>query len=488
MARRLQALCLTLVLLLTLSIQSVFAEEGDGLYDEWGNELWSEEGTSNEEAPSEETEEVVFPDVQPGKWFYDDVMTLYEAGVIDGYTDGLFHPDSAVTTGQALKMILLAAGYGEPERVASHWARGYLNLALDEEILVRGEITDLDVTISRALVAKIAARALKLERQSEEDHFTDTSDDSVQALYEAGIITGYKDGTYLPNRTLTRAELSAIVRRIYDYREAADSGDSGTTDNSDIQLRTTEKCIQMLKDLEGFQEKPYWDYQQYSIGYGSACKEGDYPDGITREEADRLLRTYLQGFEKDLDAFLDQNSIRLSDNQYDALICFTYNLGSSWMRGTKLSKLLASGNYTENEFASAYGVWCHVGTDAQIHKGLISRRVRELRMFFDNDYTNPTSNTFYYVIYTTDKGKLETDVGLYRAGTRYDPLFSVSADGDRFLGWFTDDGTELTKDDIASENLTVTASWENGSGDTGDAGDSGSWDDSWDDGWSSRWE
>ena len=461
MAHRLQTLFLTLLLILGLTVFPVFAEEDDGSWDGWNDNGWYDD------LPEEETEpdEVIFPDVQPGSWYYKDVMALYDARVIDGFKDGTFQPESTVTTGQALKMILLAAGYGEPERVASHWARGYLNLALDEGILERGEITDLDVTIRRSLVAKIAANALGLERQSQENHFVDTTDDYTQALYEAGIVNGYKDGTYLPDRTLTRAELSAIVRRIYDYREAQNSGSD--SDNSDITLRTTEKCIEMLKALEGFQEKPYWDYQQYSIGYGSACKADEYPDGITREEADRLLRKYIQAFEKDLDAFLDKNGVRLTDNQYDALICFTYNLGSGWMRNTKLSNLLVSGKYTENEFASAYGVWCHVGTDAQIHKGLINRRVRELKMFFDNDYTNSASDTFYYVIFTTEKGSLQTDVGLYRAGTSYDPMLPAELDGDRFLGWFTEDGIELTADDVARENLTVTARWESDEEDTG---------------------
>ena len=116
-------------------------------------------------------------------------MALYDARVIDGFKDGTFQPESTVTTGQALKMILLAAGYGEPERVASHWARGYLNLALDEGILERGEITDLDVTILRSLVAKIAAKALHLERQSAENYFVDTTDDSHRRSTRPGSST-----------------------------------------------------------------------------------------------------------------------------------------------------------------------------------------------------------------------------------------------------------------------------------------------------------
>ena len=422
MAHRLQTLFLTLLLILGLTVFPVFAEEDDGSWDGWNDNGWYDD------IPEEETEpdEVIFPDVQPGSWYYKDVMALYDARVIDGFKDGRY-----------------------------------------------GEITDLDVTILRSLVAKIAAKALHLERQSAENFFVDTTDDFTQALYEAGIINGYKDGTYLPGRTLTRAELSAIVHRIYTYREDQNTNDEPSDENSDIQLRTTEKCVSLIKELEGFQEKPYWDYQQYSIGYGSACKEGEYPNGISREEADRLLRKYLQGFEKDLDAFLEKNNLRLSDNQYDALICFSYNLGSSWMKNTKLANLLIRGDYTENEFASAYGVWCHVGTDAQIHKGLITRRIRELQMFFDNDYTGSAANTFYYVIYTTDRGELETDVGLYRAGSYYDPLFSAECEGDTFLGWFTEDGVALTERDVAAGNVTVSAAWQSDYG-------GGFWDESGD--------
>ena len=140
MAHRLQTLFLTLLLILGLTVFPVFAEEDDGSWDGWNDNGWYDD------LPEEETEpdEVIFPDVQPGSWYYKDVMALYDARVINGFKDGTFQPESTVTTGQALKMILLAAGYGEPERVASHWARGYLNLALDEGILERGEITDLE--------------------------------------------------------------------------------------------------------------------------------------------------------------------------------------------------------------------------------------------------------------------------------------------------------------------------------------------------------
>ena len=158
----------------------------------------------------------VFSDIPADAWYYEEVQDLYANSIINGYPDGTFRPKKTVTTGEALKMIMLACGYEEPEPVASHWARGYLNKALEDGLLVRGEITDLDVPISRELVCNVTAKALGLSRLSEEMPFTDTTSTYVLSLYDYGIIEGYGDNTFLPQKSLNRAELSAIVWRIND--------------------------------------------------------------------------------------------------------------------------------------------------------------------------------------------------------------------------------------------------------------------------------
>ena len=212
------------------------------------------------------TEAQRFSDVAATDWYYSVVMQLVEAGTIDGFPDGTFRPKNTVTTGQALKMILLAAGYPEPERAASHWARGYLDFAIEQGFVTRfKEITDLDVPISRALVAQIAAKAMGLTRpETVEISFTDTDDDNVLALAAAGIVDGYKDGTFLPSKSLTRAELAAITARITNYLAPAtpDSGDTDLDDNTPITLRTTESGVAFIKAREGFRATAYWDYSQ----------------------------------------------------------------------------------------------------------------------------------------------------------------------------------------------------------------------------------
>lgn len=158
----------------------------------------------------------IFPDLSKSAWYYGYVNSLYNKGVINGYEDSTFRPERTVTTGEALKMILLAAGYWDPNPVTAHWASGYHYLALDEEIIESGDIVDLDVPVTREIMAKIAANALDIERLYDGPAYQDTDNKYACALADWGITEGYEDGTFRPNRSLTRAELSAIVHRIND--------------------------------------------------------------------------------------------------------------------------------------------------------------------------------------------------------------------------------------------------------------------------------
>lgn len=406
--------------------------------------------------------DISFSDVPESSWFYEDVMTLSESGVVSGYPDGTYRPTKKVTTGESLKMILLAAGYPEPERAESHWARGYLNFAIDQGFLVRyQDITDLDVNMTRGLLAKLAANALGLSDPGTYGTFTDTDSVYVEALYAAGIVGGYPDGTYRPDASVSRAEIAAIVNRIYQSFEPVVPTDPDQ-DPTEITLRTTEQMIDFIKQKEGFRERAYWDYAQYSIGYGSACTKDEYPNGITEAQADILLREMLQGFEKKLDKFLQENYITLRDNQYDALISLTYNIGSGWMKESALATLLKNGTYSNNELASAIGIWCHVKSNGvtSIHDGLVARRISEINVFLYGDYSGKATGFYSVRFEQTEKGDRARDIAFYEAGSAYDPAFeATSDDGEIFLGWYTEDGTLLT-DLRATQDLTVTARWQ----------------------------
>ena len=143
---------------------------------------------------------------------------------------------------------------------------------------------------------------------------------------------------------------------------------------------------------------------------------------------------------------------------------FTYNNGDYWMREknqSRLAALLISGRYSVNEFASAFGIWCHVTSSSgtEIHNGLIERRLKELKLFFYGDYDGRNTTGFSYVIFRTEKGSLDVDVAVYETGSYYDPMFEASCDDDEFFGWVTENGVVIDENTRVEENLTLTALW-----------------------------
>ncbi len=159
-----------------------------------------------------------FTDISTSTWCYKYVTELASANVISGYSNGTFQEKNTITYGAALKLIMLAAGYGEqaPTVKGSPFS-GYLAKAKAAG-LVSGN-PKLNGPITRLQIAQIAAKALKLSTTGlpSKKPFTDTNDVYVQALNAAGIIEGYfSNGTsnYKPNNTLTRGQVSAIVWRM----------------------------------------------------------------------------------------------------------------------------------------------------------------------------------------------------------------------------------------------------------------------------------
>ena len=165
-----------------------------------------------------------FKDITAATWCYKYVMELADASVIDGYADGGFRPDSTITYGAALKLIMKAAGYpDQAPTVPGSTFSGYLAKAQADGLVTRNNVA-LNGPITRLQVAQLAAGALKLDinNLSSVKPFTDTSDVYVQALNAAGIVEGYFNNgtsTFRPSNTLTRGQVSAIVWRMQNYRK-----------------------------------------------------------------------------------------------------------------------------------------------------------------------------------------------------------------------------------------------------------------------------
>ena len=95
------------------------------------------------------------------------------------------------------------------------------------------------------------------------------------------------------------------------------------TTNYDI----SDDGIGFIADYESFYAEPYrgLDSQNQTIGYGHVIVSGENFESLTEEEAKALLK-------KDLNSFVDLVNtmilgLSLSQNQFDALVSFSYNCG-----------------------------------------------------------------------------------------------------------------------------------------------------------------
>lgn len=148
---------------------------------------------------------------------------------------------------------------------------------------------------------------------------------------------------------------------------------------------------EMVKHFEGFSKYPYWDYAQYSIGYGTRCpwdKLEEYlRDGIPEEEALALLEHYLSLSVSSVDAWLAEQQLPTTTYQRDALASLTYNIGSGWMTDNTYAyfrSVITDAEATELELVQAFAVISKAGGETLY--GLVERRICEAHLFLHGEY------------------------------------------------------------------------------------------------------
>lgn len=262
---------------------------------------------------------------------------------------------------------------------------------------------------------------------------------------------------------------------------ADDSGDY-------IDMTTSQAMIDIIKDYEGFSAYPYRDNSQWTVGYGTCCgvkQDGsdippDILDGITPEEGEAMLKEYLAvSAEPSVNELFRQMGRQPSQQQFDAILDFTYNFGSYWWYGedTMVEAYLENPT-TDLDLVRVLGAWCRSG--GEVTPSLCSRRIREAIVYLYGEYSIPYGNIesdlpviqnsslpyFSYVLYDGDgigispSGYTDT-VEYFADGTKYGALLNPSVSGYTLAGWYRDDGTQLTASDTVWGNEFVTAKWSN---------------------------
>lgn len=140
--------------------------------------------------------------------------------------------------------------------------------------------------------------------------------------------------------------------------------------------------IDLIKKFEGFRSKPYkCPAGVPTIGYGATF----YPNKkkvtmadpeISEVEASELLENMLDRFEQYVDSYCTDS---ITQNQFDALVSFCYNLGPA---NLKASTLLKKVNLNPNDptIRAEFMKWTKAG--GRTLKGLVTRRTAEADLYF----------------------------------------------------------------------------------------------------------
>ncbi|WP_456288954.1 5'-nucleotidase C-terminal domain-containing protein [Paenibacillus sp. AK002] len=108
--------------------------------------------------------------------------------------------------------------------IASHWSKGEVE-SLAAKMIVTGRTEQTFVPnapVTRAEFAALVVRALGLSADAASGSFQDVASSdwyagAIQAAVDADIINGYTDGTFKPNRTITREEMAAMAYNALEY-------------------------------------------------------------------------------------------------------------------------------------------------------------------------------------------------------------------------------------------------------------------------------
>ena len=154
-----------------------------------------------------------FKDVKTTSWYFNDMIHLYEDGVISGTSATTYAPNDTLTWAAALKLLLVSHGdLKAADATGADWSKNVIAKAAELGLVA----ADLDgaKAISRLEFCQVAAKLNKLAESKTESKFTDCADGYVMALVDAKVINGMTETTFEPAASLTRAQIAKILYQL----------------------------------------------------------------------------------------------------------------------------------------------------------------------------------------------------------------------------------------------------------------------------------
>jgi len=142
-------------------------------------------------------------------------------------------------------------------------------------------------------------------------------------------------------------------------------------------MKLSNTGLALIKSFEGVRLTAYKAVpteEHWTIGYGHYGPDVKQNMKITQAKADEYFKKDVERFEK---AVNDNVKVAINQNQFDALVSFTYNCGDGALQRSDLLKLLNQGKY--EAAADQFDLWNK--SSGKVLAGLVKRRAKEKELF-----------------------------------------------------------------------------------------------------------
>lgn len=193
-----------------------------------------------------------FADIKASAWYYDEVKTVYEEGIMEGKTADSFAPKANMTRAEFVTVLCRMSGDSYEgkgtslffaDTKANAWYADYVAWGVETD-MVKGLPDNKfapNKPVTRQEMAVFIERFVSymdatLPNNSTADSFADAgkiadfAKDAVELMRRSGVITGDEKGYFKPKANATRAEVATVLTRILPILDS--STESGTTEEA----------------------------------------------------------------------------------------------------------------------------------------------------------------------------------------------------------------------------------------------------------------
>lgn len=245
-------------------------------------------------------------------WAKADVERSVQLGFINGYEDGTFRPNNTITRAEFVSALSKALKITASKETSvfvddNNWAEKSIQAAIENELILTDEYDGLKFqpskNITRKEIAVMLVRAMDKAKEAEDkgfwsklfSRFTDLTqvDEQfrgyVKIATDLGIISGYGDGTFGPNKTATRAEAVVMVLRTLEKLQT-----EVATDRFGRAIRTTNL------------PSNYKDYPYILASIPNEMYEMKYPLSFPGSEVSAELYTQKEFTDSNVDLWMER--------------------------------------------------------------------------------------------------------------------------------------------------------------------------------------